>query len=224
MAISTKKLWLSLIACSIVPTILISSCSQNEEEDKVGIVNFKITSKSSHDMKITKNEILFFDNANDEDIDAQNLVLIKKVFNFDASIMDDQIIAGLKVKRVDKQTNKNSYTLVLSVNDGFSLNGKKDSLTSEPRNFITNLPIKAKAIEDITIEKRDIDDINLDGEAIDNFNIEIIKKMFIFNDSLSEKIKEGLWVKSVDHPTISNTYTLVLNAKPGFTIDKQFRL
>ena len=149
-------------------------------------------------------------------IDTTNLILIKKLFDIDSSTTDEQIIAGLKVKRVIDPSDPTSQTLVLIANANYTISGEPGPLASNPVNVpapVTNLLVTAKENANITITQADMLSIAITDQVIDTANLPLIKKVFNFNNLTDQQVMNELMVKRVNDITTPNSYTLVLTSK-----------
>jgi hypothetical protein len=179
-------------------------------------INFNITSIQSDLISVTAREILLI-TENITNIDLDILEIIKKAFVIPPIINVQDLLLGLKISKIALPT-PNTYKLVLTINPGYIINDSLNELQSEEFTLeIINLSVTDKSIlEEITPEEM----INITGinQNIDETKFNIISKVFDIDPSIKEDVLKGLEIKR-NGPESGNTYTLILTAKPGYTVN-----
>ena len=179
-------------------------------------IDLTINPKQSEFINVTEEELKNF-NLEFQDVNLKTMEIIKKVF--DISIDDDIAIKSLKVKMEEVFVGQNKYKLSLMSNDGFTINGQKESILSN--SFIVDINFDV-VIEGgiILLSNEEINLISNVESDIDKNSLQVIKKVFNFSlpNIKDEQIMYGLKVK-ITEPTPANQYQITLMAKPNFTIN-----
>ena len=82
-----------------------------------------------------------------------------------------------------------------------------------------NFKLFPKKASETTVTREEIESIGFNNEDIDLRKLSIIKKSFNLGNVTDQMIMNGLQIKKM--PTkIAGAYTLVLIAKPGYTINR----
>ena len=198
------------------PGYLINEDLNNLESNIFTVkINFVISPKDNVDELITAKEMKGF-KTEPSKINTKKLVIIKKVFNTEAT-SDQDIKKWLLVSKTTSETG--SHTLILTAKPGYLIN-KSETLSS---NFFTstiNLNIEKESSININITKQEL--ISLNNTISNNVNLTIlpiIKKVFIINDlNDTQDLVDGFKI-NVINLEIPNTHKLVLTAKPGYVIN-----
>ena len=198
----------------------INNVPNSELESELFTVNIDliINSKESGSINLTEEEINSILET-EQDINANILLIIKKVFDFpDApNEIDDFIKRGLRVIKISNGEGK--YILKLIANPGFLINELQE-LTSNEFMVHIKLSIKPKdTIEALTEEE--INSITNEPQDIDAAKLAIVKKAFdtIATRNIDAHIMTGLKIQKISSTTINNTHQLKLIAKPGYLIN-----
>ncbi len=195
--------------------------------------NSKLDSISFHigdEMDIKPHEKIVLDISFDEinkfeevptKTNIEQIITIRKAFVFEPSITDEQIINGLKVHKTKPDTT-NNYTLVLTTNTGFMINGA-NVLSSNKLYIPFNFDITLNNIAIDEINRSEINSFNRVPTKIEEHQLSTIKKLFNFSNSIYDTISDkqiidGFKVNITGD--LQNRYTIILSLNEGYTIDQ----